>query len=390
MTVSSVIEGVLRSFLVRFIVIVLITALVCGFLLADEVALEMAKCGESQNARAPTVQIRTTSTQPEELKTVPDVRYSSFVKLTFGETVLCGMFVLDGAGRYRSLYFDTNGNADLTDEEEIRGKILEIDGKVTKIFELKELNVKFGKEEVKGIGLVFLTSGDSINVTVKANWCWQGKIPFDDGEYKVLIFDSNLNGSLSDESSAWVDFDDDESFGMAEMLPLDVPFLYGEKSYLFKVGNGKGGGQVLNFTTEKIVGCEKIKSPYSGLLSIIKEDGVVYARSLKGEFYLSKGKHKVGNVVFSKRAEDGAIWDMTYKFNREIDTEKTKEIPTPEPLVFKLSVGGSGGDFSFSLQTSQGVGMVTLFRNGERLGYPTVAIRDENGKVHHRFEFTPG
>ncbi|MCX7703917.1 MAG: hypothetical protein N2234_07480 [Planctomycetota bacterium] len=361
-----------------------LSLLLCEFLWAEDSHLETVKLESGLVIRAPSVQIRTTSVQPEELKSVPDVKRSSFIRLKFGEKSLCGMFVLDGAGRYRSLYFDTNGDGDLTNEEELKG-VAEGDSK--KVFEIKECSFKVGEKEMKGLGFVVVTSGDSINCVLKANWGWKGQIKFGDAERTVIVFDKNLDGSAKDESEAWIDFDGDGRLGLAEMVLLDEKFLYGEREYLFRIAEG----DVLRIESEKADDWKGVKSPYEGLMSVVKGEEVIYVKSLDGAFYLPKGKYKVGNVLFSKVGEDGAVWDMMYKSGMELDPENTKEIQTPEPLKYQLSVSpDENSGFTFSLQTSAGVWNVSLYRNGERLGNPKVLIKDESGKTVHQFNFTPG
>jgi len=352
---------------------------------ADDVRLELVRCGDRPNERAPSFRIRTTTIEPESLKNIPEFRYSSFITLMFGDKSYYGVFMLDGSGRYRRLVFDRDGDGDLQGEEEIRG-IREKGGDTSvKRFKIDGVHLSFGGVETKDAGLFIITSGNSIYCVVKVNWCWRGRLKLGDEEFVLTVFDGDGDGEVSDEKFVWVDFNGDGRLGAADMVVLEKPLLYGPRRLHFRIVDE----QTIRYEEEKLEDFKTLESPYEGMLAYEDGDGIGYSRTDGGKFYLPEKTERIGYVGLSKTDTDGAVWDMMFELNRNLAGKD--ELPTPEPLVYTLSVRRSGGaSFSFSLKTSRSVSRVTLYRNGSRLGNPLVAIRNEKGKVLHRFKFHPG
>lgn len=372
----------------RLVVIIsAVVSLLCSeILFAEEVVLSV-RSDERPNERAPSFRLRTTSIEPDSLKNIPDFRYSSFVSVKFGGKTYYGVFMLDGAGRYRRLLFDTDGDGDLKDEQEIRGRKDRDGSVIIKTFEVKDIKLSFNGRRVERAGLFFITTGNSIYCVVKINWYWYSRIVVGGDEYPVYVFDSDVDGSLADERFVWIDFGRDGRLGGSDMVPLGVPLLYGREKLTFKLEDGNGT-PTLSCRGVEQKGYRNVKSPYEGMLILEKEE-VVYVHTYKGEFYLPKEGGRVGLVILSKRSEDGAIWDLTYTVGRDLNRDE--ELPTPEPLIYELRVRPSrGSSFIFSLKTSKSVREAVLYRNGRRLGRPSVVVKDEEGNLLHNFKFNYG
>jgi len=306
---------------------------------------------------------------------------------------------LKGTGKgYDTLYFDTNGNKDLTDDERITS---------TKEF----YKTTFGPimaflgegDEKSAYHFGFESSALGRNTphySIKPMCCYVGKAKFGPRMHRVMIADRNVNGFFNDKASLFqlygadtilVDVDNDGEFAGGldgrEVFPLADYLLVDGKYYNPEVARE---GFAVRFIEAK---------PVMGTCKVNHKEFSITLEGKRGKFHLAgdnytvkvpAGKYELSSSHLKMKGAAGGIWEIRGKRSYkglpeeiEVTPGKLAAFSFGPPFRAHLSYHkmGKSNSWIFTVELYGQYGEIynTIRKDGKKAFEASVKIESEDG-----------
>jgi hypothetical protein len=322
-----------------------------------------------------------------------------------------------GSG-YDTLYFDANGNGDLTDDPKVAGtpETREQDGKT--VVDMRRVEFPTVEVAVNHDGTtvphhlrpyIYAYGTPSLSLRT-AGYC-EGLLQVGRKSFKAALVDDTCNGRFDDlyavpdnayrGGNIWARGDtlviDVNGDGEYDKGSRDTPEVFHLGKYLaldgccYDLDVAPDGREVTLAPTAAPLGSIATNQDSYSLELLSETTGTLKVLGGSGKVRVPADEYLMAQCSLSVEDEDGARWRIVGqgRFNQDavvIKPSKTTSLTLGPPLVAKLSMTKKGArEFSFDLAISgQGGESYTadnFARNGKTPPPPRLRVRDSEGKV---------
>jgi len=308
-----------------------------------------------------------------------------------------------GTGKgYDTLYFDTNGNKDLTDDEKVTYRNQK-DGRRT-FGPIKALIGRGKKQRRYHFGLeVDIDDECQMHYHLRSNCCYEGKVKVGPVTRKVMVVDNNVNGFFNDKyfmlrspgrDVLLIDINNNGTFETRSGFPREA-FPYTDYIHVdgkYYVPEIARDGRRLKFTEIEPppMGTFKTNRKEFSITLERENDGGIF--NLAGRDFtapLPAGEFEIEAVYFKKEDAAGNVWEMDgsarYSTEKELIVIKQGEVtqcifgpPFTVELSYRKREEKNGYSFWVNM-TGGGKEVYSIRKNGKEISPPDVKITSADG-----------
>ncbi|MBW8035201.1 MAG: hypothetical protein FVQ79_06110 [Planctomycetes bacterium] len=296
---------------------------------------------------------------------------------------------------YNSLYIDSDGDGDLTDETPIAAyqtdNIRSDFGPVKIIYEYEDepvtyhLNIQFYSPEKRR--RIYAYSG---------GW-YEGGITIDGEKKHCVLIDQNSNGSFNDKSN---NFWKSDRIRIGKKTDRDTNFtgnfieIEGE---LYRPEIAPDGA-CITITKAQDVTFGTIKMPESiKEFAAGGENGLLNVSLEKGTGKLPVGKYRIHHWAIDRKDEKAGKWSIKGEGFRkkkglfDVTEDQEVNLAIGEPVICKLKVDEKNNQFAFKYELKGNLGeQISISRNNNRAAAPKLRITNEEAEYDRSFTFEYG
>jgi hypothetical protein len=287
-------------------------------------------------------------------------------------------------GWYDRLYFDANGNGDLSDDPVYQSYRRESErayfGPVKAVFAGADGPITYH------LGVELRTDSEPVHCVLSPACWYEGQITVGSVKTRCVLTDHNVNGTFNDKSPDYYQSDririgqttDTEGGAVGKYVEVD--------NKLYQIEIARDGACVsLSEAKEVPYGTARLADNITAVVAS-GENGSFVRRSQNGLIKLPAGEYRVDSWILARQDDSGAQWEMHATASSRSDTgftvtaDRQVNLPFGEPIYLKTQVSKSGSVYSFSQRLVGRHGEhVMLTRNGTRPAPPSVHIRSRDG-----------
>ncbi len=299
-------------------------------------------------------------------------------------------------GPYDNMYFDSNGDGELSDEKVIKANQAESNysylGPVPVYFEGEDGPITYH------LNFRFIVGRDNIptQVHVTSGGWYEGYVKVDGKKKFCMLIDYNANGTFDDKSIQWSKCDririgkkdERDTRFVGNYIEIDGDF--------YRPEIARDGAYIKLEAAEDIrFGKVKMQEAITGF-SAGGENGLFAVRLEKGTGELPVGKYCINYWAIERKDEGGSTWELKgqwfdEKGNFEVSENGETELAVGEPVICSLTSreGDSRHYFDQGLRGELGE-RISLTRSGSRPRAPKLHIKSADGKYDRTFNFEYG
>ncbi len=293
------------------------------------------------------------------------------------------------------LYFDTNGNGRLDEEERIEGvqtSQYEVEfHKVPVLFDSPDGTVTYH------MNIRFYSYNEPSTYVYIMTGCWyEGTVEIDGQQQRIVLVDSNVNGTFNDTS---------EDFSYDEIIigPDESRFTayvgryleYNDKLYTLNIAPD---GAFVELTPAPDVAYGTLTLPKTvSEITVGGTNGQYTRKVTDGQISLPEGSYRVRNWTVKRTDDKGVEWSLQGSgSNRDDRFTVAKDsgaslFQVGEPVFSRIEQYQRDGRISFN-QSLRGQlnERITLQRSGSRPPAPRINIRNKTGEYDRTFSLEYG
>jgi hypothetical protein len=280
-------------------------------------------------------------------------------------------------GFYNRIFFDANGNKDLTDDPVIEGTLkpgpnqsyqrtrfppvdtkIAVDGKSLPFSFVPELFGRMSTSDMKNMDEAVVER--MINLYIRTNCLYRGKFEIDGESFFVFLGDANCNGSFDEKfalrglgtplpgrmpilsTGDLFCISQDENIGAHDQQVCGNWLLIKNKLFAVKIDHAKER-MILKPVTKGLVSMEL--SMHAEYISFYSEGGEHFLMTYQPDIKIDipKGKYRFYNYRLLKQDDQGDLWSLTARATTEspwiiLDGNGTPELKFGEPLAISAEV----------------------------------------------------
>ncbi len=299
-------------------------------------------------------------------------------------------------GSYDSLYIDSNGDGNLSDENAVSAyrttQNYTYFGPVKVVFQIADGPVTYH------LNLRFYGSADNNRKTIYASsggW-YEGDVTVNDARKHCVLFDNNANGTFNDKS---MEPGKSDRIRIGQESSQDTRFVgnYIEVDGKYYKPEIARDGAFIKLSEADDIKFGKVRLPESVTeLSAGGENGLYNIKLENGTGSLPVGKYRITEWAIERKDDKGTLWKLQgaqsgRQTDLEITEDKETELTVGEPIVSSLTSTLREGTHNFS-QALRGRDneRITLTRNGARPQAPKLNIKNEDGTYDRTYSFSYG
>jgi hypothetical protein len=299
-------------------------------------------------------------------------------------------------GSYDSLYIDSNGDGNLSDETAVSAyrttQNYTYFGPVKVVFQTEDGPVTYH------LNIRFYGSADSSRKTLYASsggW-YEGDVTVDDARKHCVLFDNNANGTFNDKS---LEPGKSDRIRIGQESSQDTRFVgnYIEVDGKYYKPEIARDGAFIKLSEADDIKFGKVRLPESVMeLSAGGQNGLFNVKLENGTGSLPVGKYRISEWAVERKDDKGTLWKLQgeqsgRQGDLEIVEDEETELTVGEPIVSSLSSTLREGTHYFS-QSLRGRDneRVTLTRNGARPQAPKLNIKNEDSTYDRTYSFSYG
>jgi hypothetical protein len=298
-------------------------------------------------------------------------------------------------GLYDSLYIDSNGDGNLSDETAITAyrttQSSTYFGPVKVVFQIEDGPVTYH------LNFQFYGSDDNNKRLYASSGGWyEGDITVNGAKKHCVLFDGNANGTFNDKS---LNTGECDYIRIGESSSQDASFVgnfikIDDTLYEPQIARD---GACIKLAEAKDVKYGLVRLPESVTqLSAGGENGLFIVKPENEISSLPVGKYRITNWTVERKDDKGTQWKLQAvwsggKGDFEVAEAKETELSVGEPIVSSLTSRLQEGTHYFSQALNGRDGeRITLTRNGAQPQAPKLNIKSQDGTYDRTYSFSYG